>query len=71
MRAWLRVPMTDRVQTNGAAADIDAVETSEWLEALDAVITHDGPERAQALLEMVIERAQHSGAGLIASLNTP
>src|SRR5438105_5077220 len=71
MRAWLRVPMTDRVQTNGAADDIDAVETSEWLEALDAVITHDGPERAQALLEMVIERAQHSGAGLIASLNTP
>src|SRR5436309_2490355 len=71
MRAWLRVPMTDRVHTNSAAADIDAVETSEWLEALDAVITHDGPERAQALLEMVIERAQHSGAGLIASLNIP
>ena len=38
--------MTDRVQTpssNGAGADIDAVETSEWLEALDAVVEHDGP----------------------------
>src|SRR5437764_12732413 len=63
--------MTDRVQTNGAAADIDAVETSEWLEALDAVLAHDGPDRAQALLMKVIGHAQHSGAGLIASLNTP
>ena len=71
MRAWLRVPMTDRVQTNGAAADIDAVETSEWLEALDAVVAHDGPDRAQDLLTKVVERAQHSGTGLIASLNTP
>ncbi len=71
MRAWLRVPMTDRVQTTGAAADIDAVETSEWLEALHAVLTHDGPARAQDLLVKVIERAQHAGAGLIASLNTP
>ena len=42
--------MTDRVQTNGASADIDTIETSEWLEALDAVLTHDGPERAQDLL---------------------
>jgi pyruvate dehydrogenase E1 component len=63
--------MTDRVETNGAAADIDRVETTEWLEALDAVLTHDGPDRAQDLLVKVIERAQHAGAGLIASLNTP
>ncbi len=66
--------MTDRVQThrsNGAGADIDAVETSEWLEALDAVVTHDGPARARQLLTRVIERAQHAGAGPIASLNTP
>jgi pyruvate dehydrogenase E1 component len=63
--------MTDRAQTNAAAADIDAVETSEWLEALDAVVTHDGPARAQDLLVKVIERAQHAGAILIASLNTP
>jgi pyruvate dehydrogenase E1 component len=63
--------MTDRVQTNGAPADLDALETSEWLEALDAVVAHDGPDRAQHLLTKVIERAQHSGTGPIASLNTP
>jgi pyruvate dehydrogenase E1 component len=66
--------MTDRVQTpssNGAGSDVDAVETSEWLEALDAVVAHDGPDRARALLTRVIERAQHAGTGPIASLNTP
>jgi pyruvate dehydrogenase E1 component len=72
--------MTDRVQTqttstngNGAepeAVDPDAVETTEWLEALDAVVTHDGPDRARDLLMRVIERAQHAGTGPIASLNT-
>jgi pyruvate dehydrogenase E1 component len=64
----------DRVQTpssNGAGADIDAIETSEWLEALDAVLSHDGPQRARALLRQVLERAQHAGTGPIASLNTP
>jgi pyruvate dehydrogenase E1 component len=66
--------MTERVQTpssNGAGAEIDAVETSEWLEALDAVVSHDGPERAKQLLTRVIERAQQAGTGPIATLNTP
>jgi pyruvate dehydrogenase E1 component len=66
--------MTDRVQipaSNGAGADIDAVETGEWLEALDAVVAHDGPARARELLTRVVERAQHAGTGPIASLNTP
>ena len=66
--------MSDRVQTistNGASADVDAVETSEWLEAIDAVVEHDGPDRARQILTRVVERAQHSGTGPIASLNTP
>ncbi len=66
--------MTDRVQTpssNGAGADVDAVETSEWLEAVDAVVEHDGPARARQLLTRVVERAQSAGTGPIASLNTP
>jgi pyruvate dehydrogenase E1 component len=63
--------MTKQAQTHDGGADIDAVETSEWLEAIDAVVVHDGPNRAQDLLTKVIERAQHSGTGPIASLNTP
>ena len=60
-----------RDRSNGAGADIDAVETSEWLEAVDAVVAHDGPERAREILTRVVERAQHSGTGPIATLNTP
>src|ERR1700704_931667 len=66
--------MTDQVQnhsSNGAGADIDVVETSEWLEALDSVVARDGPDRARELLTRLVERAQHSGTGPIASLNTP
>jgi pyruvate dehydrogenase E1 component len=66
--------MSDGVQTstsNGARADIDAVETREWLEALDAVVAHDGPQRARDILTRVIERAQAAGTGPIATLNTP
>ncbi len=68
--------MKDRAQTvdgraNGAGADLDAVETSEWLEALDAVVAHDGPDRARHILQRVVERAQHAGTGPIATLNTP
>src|SRR3984885_15071720 len=67
--------MTDRAQTqppstNGAGADLDAIETTEWLEAVDAVVSHDGPDRARDLLTPVLERAQHAGTGTIASLNT-
>ncbi len=66
--------MTDQVQTtstNGSAADIDAVETTEWMEAVDAVVAHDGPDRAREILTRAVERAQHAGTGPIASLNTP
>ncbi|HWD84194.1 MAG TPA: pyruvate dehydrogenase (acetyl-transferring), homodimeric type, partial [Solirubrobacteraceae bacterium] len=56
---------------NGAAPDIDAIETGEWLDAIDAVVSHDGPDRARHLLTRVVERAQHAGSGPIASLNTP
>jgi pyruvate dehydrogenase E1 component len=44
--------------------DIDAVETEEWLEAIDAVVEHDGPRRAHDLLERVVEHARFRGAAL-------
>jgi len=66
--------MTDPAQTvtaNGAGADLDAAETREWVEALDAVLAHDGTERARQILVAVLERAQHAGTGPIGSLNSP
>jgi pyruvate dehydrogenase E1 component len=44
--------------------DIDAVETEEWLEALDAVVEHDGPRRAHDLVERVISQARMRGAAI-------
>src|SRR5436190_19908999 len=59
------------ITQNGAGADVDAVETTEWLEAVDAVVEHDGPGRARELLRRAIDRAQHAGTGPIATLTTP
>jgi pyruvate dehydrogenase E1 component len=58
---------------NGAAppADIDPEETQEWLEALDAVVAHDGPQRAGQLVGTVLERARRRGARVAADLTTP
>src|ERR1700722_19731770 len=69
-RAQLTTPSTNGSEAAPEAVDPDAVETTEWLEALDAVVSHDGPDRARDLLKRVIERAQHAATGPIASLNT-
>ena len=34
-------------------SDLDPQETTEWLDAVDAVVEHDGPQRAHELLERV------------------
>ncbi len=41
--------------------DIDPQETSEWIEALDAVVAADGIERARFLLERLRDRALRAG----------
>ncbi len=38
--------------------DSDPTETQEWMESLDAVIAHGGPERAQFLLEQLGNRSR-------------
>jgi pyruvate dehydrogenase E1 component len=67
--------MTDTLETrstNGAGVpDIDATETSEWLEAVDAVVEHDGPDRARQILARAVQRAELAGSGPIASITTP
>ena len=53
-----------------AANDPDTLETEEWLDALQAVLEREGPERAHFLLEKMIERARHHGAFIPFSANT-
>jgi len=49
-------------------ADIDIQETREWLDALNSVLQNDGTDRAQYLLEALIDKARQSGVDL--SFNT-
>jgi len=50
--------------------DIDPQETQEWLDALEAVIEHEGPERAHFLLEKLIDQSRRSGTNLPYKANT-
>lgn len=50
--------------------DVDPSETQEWLDALEGVLLHEGPERAHFLLEHLIDSARRSGAYLPYSANT-
>jgi pyruvate dehydrogenase E1 component len=52
-------------------SDIDPDETREWLDALDGVLTHEGPARAQQLVERIVERAQTGGAHVELGVQTP
>ncbi len=51
--------------------DVDPVETQEWLEALESVLEHEGPERASYLLSRLAERATREGTQLPYSITTP
>ena len=53
-----------------AANDADSQETKEWLDALEAVLEREGPERAHFLLQRLIDTARRSGAYLPFSANT-
>ncbi len=50
--------------------DADPQETREWLEALEAVLGREGPDRAHFLIEQLIDKARRSGAYLPFSANT-
>ncbi len=52
-------------------AQVEAIETQEWLESLDYVLQHGGPERVQRLLEQLQLYAFEQGIRLPFSANTP
>ena len=53
-----------------APTDSDPQETEEWLDALEAVIDVEGPERSHYLLERLIDHARRSGVNLPYSAET-
>ncbi|BBB65563.1 pyruvate dehydrogenase E1 component [Undibacterium sp. YM2] len=62
-------PQIDQVLAQ-AANDPDVVETNEWLDALEAVIEAEGPERAHYLMERMVDLARRRGAHIPFSSNT-
>lgn len=50
--------------------DIDELETKEWLESLESAVREEGIERAQFLLEQVIEQARKDGVSLPFGITT-
>ena len=49
---------------NLVPSDPDTQETQEWLDALEAVIEQEGPERAHYLIERLVELARRTGINL-------
>jgi len=52
-------------------ADIDPIETKEWLDSLDAVIAKDGSDRAYYLLKKLIDESYKEGSNLPLTRITP
>jgi pyruvate dehydrogenase E1 component len=44
--------------------DLDPTETQEWVDSLNAVINHDGTERAHYLLEKMVDSTRRAGGYL-------
>ena len=63
--------LTAQAQGSNAAPDLDPVETSEWLEAIDEVIDQGGPDRARFLLDHLMKRMESFGFTVPTRLNTP
>src|SRR3972149_5615427 len=51
--------------------DADPAETKEWLEAFDALVAAEGPERATFILRTLLDRARAKRVPMPPVLNTP
>jgi pyruvate dehydrogenase E1 component len=58
-------------QISARPTDLDANETSEWLEAFDQILDEAGPERGRYLLERLTKHARSNGLELPTEFNTP
>ena len=55
---------------NDLQRDLDPEETREWMEALQSVLEREGPERANFLLERLVNEARRAGAYIPYNANT-
>jgi len=62
--------VADSSTSNGLFDDPDPDETRDWVESIDSVLRTAGPERAQFLLNHMVDHARRSGAYLPFRPNT-
>jgi len=55
----------------GTAVDVEAIETREWVDSLDWVLKHGGPDRVRRLLEDLQIHARTAGVQIPFTANTP
>lgn len=55
---------------NDLQRDLDPEETREWMEALQSVLEREGPDRANFLLEQLVNEARRAGAYIPYNANT-
>jgi len=60
-----------KVYARSKGSDIDPIETQEWLDSLNAVITKDGSDRAHYLLKKLIEENYKEGSNVPLTRITP
>ena len=53
------------------ANDINAIESAEWLDSLDYVLKHSGPDRVRELLDQLQDHARQQGVSIPFASNTP
>ena len=51
--------------------DIDPIATQEWIDALESLLNIEGNERAQFIIDKLIESAQESGVHIKNTIHTP
>lgn len=49
--------------------DVDPIETRDWLQAIESVIREEGVERAQYIIDKVMEQARQGGVSVATSAN--
>src|SRR5260370_22374531 len=68
---WSECMLSPKATAGNGNGDIDRAETSEWLESLEAVLQHEGRDRAGFLLSELQHKAVRSGVELPFTANTP
>ncbi|OYV33918.1 MAG: pyruvate dehydrogenase (acetyl-transferring), homodimeric type, partial [Thiomonas sp. 20-64-5] len=64
------LPEMQPASLSATRGDADPQETREWLDALEALIASEGPDRAHFVLESLMAQARQSGVDMPFSANT-